>query len=155
MTWIPLYDCAVVSLARRLTGRRGGFTQLARMGIGLVILTVAMLTAGALEVARRRILSRHGMLIGTDGAEYVPMSIFWQVPQYVVVGAAEVFTFIGQTEFFYDQVPDTMRSVFSGLGSAAFALGNYASSLLVAIVVRATATSGQPGWIPDDINNGH
>lgn len=155
MVWVPLYDRAVVPLARRLTGHSRGFTQLARMGVGFVILTLAMLAAGALEVARRRVLARHGTFVGTDGAEYVPMSIFWQVPQYVVVGAAEVFTFIGQMEFFYDQAPDAMRSVCSGLASAAFALGNYASSALVAVVVRATATGGRPGWIPDDINDGH
>jgi dipeptide/tripeptide permease len=138
---------------QRITGAKSH--QLVRMGIGFIILTVAMLTAGALEVARRRVLSRHGMFVDADGAEYVPMSIFWQVPQYVVVGAAEVFTFIGQIEFFYDQAPDAMRSVCSGLGSAAFALGNYASSLLVTAVVSTTATNGQPGWIPDDINDGH
>jgi peptide/histidine transporter 3/4 len=83
------------------------------------------------------------------------MSIFWQVPQYVVVGAAEVFTFIGQMEFFYDQAPDAMRSICSGLAKAAFALGNYGSSALVAVVVHATARGGSPGWIPDDINDGH
>ncbi|XBI67111.1 hypothetical protein VPH35_046528 [Triticum aestivum] len=155
MLWVPLYDRAVVPLARHLTGHHRGFTQLARMGVGFVILTVAMLAAGTLEVARRRVVTRHGTYTGEDGAGYVPMSIFWQVPQYVVVGAAEVFTFIGQMEFFYDQAPDAMRSVCSGLSSAAFALGNYASSALVAVVVRATTRGGRPGWIPDDINDGH
>jgi peptide/histidine transporter 3/4 len=155
MFWVPLYDRAVVPLARRLTGYHGGFTQLARIGIGFVVLTVAMLLAGALEVGRRRILARHGTYAGADGARYVPMSIFWQVPQYVLVGAAEVFTFIGQMEFFYDQAPDAMRSVCSGLAKAAFALGNYMSSVLVVVVVRATARGRSPGWIPDDINDGH
>ncbi|CAM0884184.1 unnamed protein product [Alopecurus aequalis] len=155
MVWVPLYDRAVVPLARRLTGHSRGFTQLARMGVGFVILTLAMLLAGTLEVARRQVLARHGTFVGVDGTEYVPMSIFWQVPQYVVVGAAEVFTFIGQMEFFYDQAPDAMRSVCSGLAAAAFALGNYASSALVAVVVRATARGGRLGWIPDDINDGH
>ncbi|KAM0925634.1 hypothetical protein ACQ4PT_004065 [Festuca glaucescens] len=116
MLWVPLYDCAVVPLARRLTGYRHGFTQLAWIGVGFVVLTVAMLLAGALEV-----------------------------PQYVVVGAAEVFTFIGQMEFFYDQAPDTMRSVCSGLAKAAFALGNYASSALVVAVVRPIARGGTTG----------
>ncbi|VAI33273.1 hypothetical protein VPH35_090617 [Triticum aestivum] len=156
MLWVPLYDRAIVPLARRLTGHHRGFTQLTRMGIGFVVLTVAMLAAGTLEAARRRVFARHGMhVIGADGAEYVPMSIFWQVPQYVVLGAAEVFTFIGQMEFFYDQAPDAMRSVCSGLCTAAFALGNYASSALVSVVVRATARGGRPGWISDDINEGH
>ena len=32
------------------------------------------------------------------------LSIFWQAPQYVLVGLSEVLTSIGQMEFFYDQV---------------------------------------------------
>ncbi|KAM0827903.1 hypothetical protein ACQ4PT_067880 [Festuca glaucescens] len=155
MIWVPLYDRAIVPLARRLTGHTRGFTELARIGTGFVLLTIAMLLAGALEVARRRVLALHGTYVGANGAAYVPMSIFWQVPQFVVVGAAEVFTIVGQMELYYGQAPDAMRSVCSGLSSAAFALGNYASSALVVVVVRATARGGSPGWIPDDINDGH
>ncbi|XP_044361886.1 protein NRT1/ PTR FAMILY 8.2-like [Triticum aestivum] len=152
MLWVPLYDRAIVPLARHLTGHRRGFTQLTRMGIGFVILTVA---TGMLEVARRRVVTCNGTYRGTDGAEYVSLSIFWQVPHYVLLGAAEVFTFIGQMEFFYDQAPDAMRSICSGLASAALALGNYASSALVSVVVCVTTSTGRPGWIPDDINHGH
>ncbi len=32
------------------------------------------------------------------------LSIFWQAPQYFIVGASEVLASIGQLEFFYDQV---------------------------------------------------
>jgi peptide/histidine transporter 3/4 len=100
MLWVPLYDRVVVPLARRATGHERGFTQLARMGVGLVVLTLAMLAA----VARRGVIARHGMYDTNTGAgggdgRYLPLSIFWQVPQYVVVGASEVFTFIGQMEF--------------------------------------------------------
>ncbi|EEE55835.1 hypothetical protein OsJ_04447 [Oryza sativa Japonica Group] len=136
--WVALYDRAIVPLARRVTRHDGGFTQLARMGVGLVILTVAMAAAGALEAAPRRLIARP--------------SVFWQVPQYAVVGASEVFTLIGQMEFFYDQAPDAMRSLCSALSSTSFALGDYASSALVVVAARR---GGAPGWIPDDINRGH
>ncbi|KAK3166255.1 hypothetical protein QOZ80_1AG0043410 [Eleusine coracana subsp. coracana] len=159
MLWVPVYDRVLVPLARRATGRDRGLTQLARMGVGLVVLAVAMVAAGALETARRRVIARHGYYDSHTGAggdgEYLPLSIFWQVPQYVVVGASEVFTFIGQMEFFYDQAPDAMRSLCSGLSWTSFALGNYASSALLAVVARVTARDGREGWIPDDINRGH
>ncbi|KAJ1286690.1 hypothetical protein BS78_03G371200 [Paspalum vaginatum] len=157
MLWVPLYDRVVVPLARRATGHERGFTQLARMGVGLLVLAAAMLAAGALEVQRRRVVARHGMYdsnTGADGA-YLPMSIFWQVPQYVVVGASEVFTFIGQMEFFYDQAPDAMRSLCSGLSMTSYALGNYVSTALVTVVARVTVRGGRDGWIPDDINRAH
>nr|CAB3479157.1 unnamed protein product [Digitaria exilis] len=157
MLWVPLYDRLIVPLARRATGHERGFTQLARMGVGLVVLAAAMVAAGTLEVERRRVIARHGMYDTNTGADgkYLPLSIFWQVPQYVVVGASEVFTFIGQMEFFYDQAPDAMRSLCSGLSMTSFALGNYVSSALVTVVARATARGGRDGWIPDEINRGH
>ncbi|KAJ8493892.1 hypothetical protein OPV22_015613 [Ensete ventricosum] len=151
--WVPIYDRVIVPAVRRWTGRERGFTQLTRMGIGLVISIFPMLAAGALEVVRLRSAARHHLYDDPDA--YVPISIFWQVPQYFMVGVAEVFTFIGQLEFFYDQAPDAMRSMCSALSLTTVALGNYLSSLLVTIVAAATTRNGKLGWIPADLNRGH
>ncbi|KAE8689739.1 Protein NRT1/ PTR FAMILY 8.3 [Hibiscus syriacus] len=66
----------------------------------------------------------------------IPMSIFWWIPQYFVVGCAEVFTFFRQIEFFYDQAPDAMRSLCSALSLTMVALGNYLSTVLVTAVTK-------------------
>ncbi|CAI0424303.1 unnamed protein product [Linum tenue] len=142
--WAPIYDRLIVPAARNFTGHQHGFTQLQRMGIGLVISTLAMVVAGALEVVRLQM-----------DLETIPMSIFWQVPQYFLVGCAEVFTFIGQMEFFYDQAPDAMRSLCSALSLTTVALGNYLSTLLVTVVTDVTTKGGKLGWIPDNLNRGH
>jgi peptide/histidine transporter 3/4 len=112
-----------------------------------------MLAAGALEVARLRVAASHGML--DDATNYLPISIFWQVPQYFIIGAAEVFTFIGQIEFFYDQAPDAMRSMGTALSLTSSALGSYLSALLVSVVTAVTTRNGGLGWIPDNLNRGH
>ncbi|KAJ1691388.1 hypothetical protein LUZ63_015543 [Rhynchospora breviuscula] len=150
--WVPVYDRILVPFVRRITGRERGFTQLTRMGIGLVISIFAMVAAGVLEVVRLHIIHRDNLY---DSKDYIPMSIFWQVPQYFLVGAAEVFTFIGQLEFFYDQAPDAMRSMCSALSLTTVALGNYLSTLLVTIVTDITTKNGKLGWIPDNLNRGH
>ncbi|KAG1337755.1 protein NRT1/ PTR FAMILY 8.1 [Cocos nucifera] len=152
IVWVPIYDRIIVPVARKLTGNERGFTQLTRMGIGLVISIFSMLAAGILEVVRLRIIARDN-LYDDDG--YLPMSIFWQVPQYFIIGAAEVFTFIGQLEFFYDQAPDAMRSLLSAISLTTVALGNYLSTLLVTIVTHVTTKNGKLGWIPDNLNRGH
>ncbi|XP_008785424.1 protein NRT1/ PTR FAMILY 8.1 [Phoenix dactylifera] len=152
IVWVPIYDRVIVSVARKLTGHERGFTQLTRMGIGLAISIFSMLAAGILEVVRLRIVGRDG-LYDYDG--YVPMSIFWQIPQYFIIGAAEVFTFIGQLEFFYDQAPDAMRSLLSALSLTTVSLGNYLSTLLVTIVTDITTKNGRLGWIPENLNRGH
>ncbi|KAL6647609.1 hypothetical protein ACP70R_015046 [Stipagrostis hirtigluma subsp. patula] len=152
IAWAPAYDRLVVPAARRWTGHPRGFTQLQRMGIGLAVSVLSMLAAGALEVARLRVAAERGML---DSADYLPISIFWQVPQYFIIGAAEVFTFIGQIEFFYDQSPDAMRSMGTALSLTSSALGSYLSAALVAVVMSITTRNGGLGWIPDNLNRGH
>lgn len=122
------------------------------MGIGLVISIFAMLAAGLLDMIRLNIIHRHNLY---DSKDFIPMSIFWQIPQYFLIGAAEVFIFIGQLEFFYDQAPDAMRSMCSALSLTTNALGNYLSTLLVTIVTDITTKNGRLGWIPDNLNRGH
>lgn len=149
--WAPVYDRLIVPCARRFTGKERGFTQLQRMGIGLAISIFSMITAGVLEVVRLNYVRRNNYY----DLEYIPMSIFWQVPQYFLIGCSEVFTFIGQLEFFYDQAPDAMRSLCSALSLTTVALGNYLSTLLVTIVTNVTTKNGKLGWIPDNLNRGH
>lgn len=152
IVWVPVYDRAIVPLVRSYTGRPRGFTQLQRMGIGLVVSIFSMVAAGVLDIVRLRAIARHG-LYGED--DIVPISIFWQIPQYFIIGCAEVFTFVGQLEFFYDQAPDAMRSMCSALSLTTVALGNYLSTVLVTIVTHITTRHGRIGWIPENLNRGH
>lgn len=149
--WAPVYDQIIVPYARKFTGHERGFTQLQRMGIGLFISIISMVVAGILEVKRLSFVREHNYY----DAETIPMTIFWQVPQYFLIGCAEVFTFVGQLEFFYDQAPDDMRSLGSALSLTTNALGNYLSTLLVTIVTKITTRNGKLGWIPNNLNRGH
>ncbi|KAL6528624.1 hypothetical protein OROMI_029269 [Orobanche minor] len=149
--WTLVYDRLIIRMARKWTGHERGFTQLQRMGIGLVISILAMIAAGVLEVVRLDYVRRNNYY----DMEIIPMSIFWQVPQYFLIGCSEVFTFIGQLEFFYDQAPDAVRSLCSALSLTTTALGNYLSTLLVTVVTDVTTRNGELGWIPDNLNRGH
>uniref|UniRef100_A0A453DWA4 Peptide transporter PTR5 n=1 Tax=Aegilops tauschii subsp. strangulata TaxID=200361 RepID=A0A453DWA4_AEGTS len=153
IAWVPVYDRLLVPAARSVTGHPRGFTQLPRMGIGLVVSMFSMVAAGVLELVRLRVIARHGLYGEHD---VVPISIFWMVPQYFIVGAAEVFVFVGQLEFFYDQAPDAMKSMCTALSLTTVALGNYVSTLLVTVVVKVTTRGGKEGWIPaKNLNVGH
>ncbi|KAL8217237.1 hypothetical protein R6Q57_024074 [Mikania cordata] len=117
------------------------------MGVGLIIGLLAMVAAGVTEVWR---LKR-----SVPGTHTSTMSIFWQIPQYVLVGASEVFMYVGQLEFFNGQAPDGIKSFGSSLCMASISLGNYVSSLLVHMVMSMTATGDDVGWIPENLNDGH
>lgn len=150
--WVPVYDRVIVPIARRFTGKERGFSELQRMGIGLFLSVLCMSAAAVVEINRLQLAKELDLV---DKQVPVPINIFWQVPQYFLLGAAEIFTFIGQLEFFYDQSPDAMRSLCSALSLLTTSLGNYLSSLILTIVTYFTTKGGNPGWIPDNLNKGH
>ena len=150
--WIPIYDRIIIPTVRGLTGKERGFSMLQRMGIGLFISILCMLAAALVEIKRLQLARELGLV---DKAVAVPLKIFWQIPQYFLFGAAEVFTFIGRLEFFYDQSPDSMRSLCCALALLTTSLGNYLSSFIITIVSYLTTQEGQAGWIPDNLNEGH
>ncbi|KAL6867543.1 hypothetical protein ACP4OV_015567 [Aristida adscensionis] len=150
--WVPLYDRMLIPVARKFTGREKGFSELQRIGIGLFLSILAMLSAALVELKRLEIARSEGLI--HEKAD-VPMSILWQIPQYFLVGAAEVFTNIGQLEFFYDQGPDAMRSLCSAFALVTTSIGSYISSIILTLVSNFTTQGGDPGWIPDNLNEGH
>lgn len=152
IVWVPIYDRFLIPVVRKFTGKERGFSELQRMGIGLLISVLSMTAAALVEIKRLSIAKELNL---THVKAAVPLSILWQIPQYFLVGASEVFTFIGQLEFFYDQSPDAMRSLCSALSLLTTALGNYLSALILTIVTYLTTKGGNPGWIPDNLNEGH
>lgn len=110
-----------------------------------------MVAAAILEIVRLEIVRKNDYY----ELKHVPISIFWQVPQYLIMGCAEVFTSIGHLEFFYDQAPDSMRSLCTALSLTTNSLGSYLSSVLVTIVTLVSTMDGEIGWIPDNLNYGH
>ncbi|BAF20433.1 protein NRT1/ PTR FAMILY 8.3 [Oryza sativa Japonica Group] len=145
ITLIPLYDRAFVPAVRRLTGREKGISELVRIGGGLAMVVLAMAAAALVETKRVRAWQ----------TAMEKTSIMWQVPQFVLVGVGELLTSIGQLDFFYSQAPPAMKTVCAALALGAIAAGDYLSSIIVTAVSWATATGGRPGWIPDDLNEGH
>ncbi|XP_061360216.1 protein NRT1/ PTR FAMILY 7.1 isoform X2 [Gastrolobium bilobum] len=142
-----IYRQILVPLAGRLSGNHKGLSELQRMGIGLIIGMLAMVASGATEIERLRHI--------IPGQKTSSLSIFWQIPQYVLVGASEVFMYVGQLEFFNGQAPDGIKSFGSSLCMASISLGNYVSSMLVNMVMGITARGQNRGWIPENLNTGH
>uniref|UniRef100_M1B5H9 LeOPT1 n=2 Tax=Solanum tuberosum TaxID=4113 RepID=M1B5H9_SOLTU len=152
LIWVPVYDRILVPIARRLTGNERGFSKLQRIGIGLFLSVLGMSAAAIVEFTRLQLARDLGLV---DGAVSVPLSIFWQIPQYFILGASEIFTFIGNLEIFYDQSPNSMRSLCSALSLLSIAMGNYLSSFILTVVTSITTQGGKPGWIPNNLNSGH
>ncbi|XP_024401540.1 protein NRT1/ PTR FAMILY 8.1 isoform X1 [Physcomitrium patens] len=151
--WVQVYDFVLIRFVSKFTKNPRGFTELQRIGIGLFISIFGMIAAALLEIERLKVARHHGLL---DNPEVpVPLSVFWQVPQFSLVGASEVFGYIGIFEFFYGESPDAMRGLGSAFALLTIALGSFLSSVLLTIVTRITTRNGAPGWVADNINRGH
>ncbi|KAL4332770.1 hypothetical protein GQ457_07G011250 [Hibiscus cannabinus] len=150
--FIFLYRRVLDPLVGRLRKKDSrGLTELQRMGIGLVIAVLAMVSAGIVECYRLKYANKD--CIHCEGSS--SLSIFWQVPQYAFIGASEVFMYVGQLEFFNAQTPDGLKSFGSALCMTSISLGNYVSSLLVTMVMKISTEDHMPGWIPGNLNKGH
>ncbi|TVU36353.1 hypothetical protein EJB05_18285, partial [Eragrostis curvula] len=152
ITMVPVYDRLLVPLARRVTGRHAGVTTLQRIGAGMAMSGVAMVVAALVEARRLRVARDAGLVDRPDVA--LPMSLWWIVPQYFLLGVAGVLTEIGLEEFFYDEVPDALRSTGLAFSLSAFGAGYYISSLLVSAIDWATRSNGE-SWFSDNLNRAH
>ncbi|XP_047967011.1 protein NRT1/ PTR FAMILY 7.3-like [Salvia hispanica] len=148
-SFIFIYRRAIDPAVARLR-KSGPLTELERMGVGLLIAVAAMLSAGGVE----RLRLRHARAECPTCPGSSDLSIFWQVPQYVLIGASEVFMYVGQLEFFNAQAPDGLKSFGSALSMTSISLGNYVSSLIVTIVMKVSTADDMPGWIPKNLNDG-
>ncbi|KAH7439761.1 hypothetical protein KP509_04G075000 [Ceratopteris richardii] len=152
ISFTPFFDYVVVPWLRKRTGYEKGL-RLQKMGLGMALSIVAMVVAVFVE-RKRLYAARSSPLIDVPYA-VMPVSMYWLVPQYVLLGIALVFAIVGQMDFFYSELSDGMRSIGSSLPLLCRGLGNYASTLLITIVTDITTRGGELGWIPRNINRGH
>uniref|UniRef100_A0A0E0N5N2 Major facilitator superfamily (MFS) profile domain-containing protein n=1 Tax=Oryza rufipogon TaxID=4529 RepID=A0A0E0N5N2_ORYRU len=152
VTLLPVYDRALVPLARRLTRHLAGITTLQRVGAGMAMSGLAMAVAALVEAKRLRAASDAGLVDRPDAT--VPTSVWWLVPQFVLLGTSKVFGLIGLEEFFYDQVPVELCSVGLAVSLSVLGVGSYASGVLVSAIDWVTRGGGE-SWFSDNLNRAH
>ncbi|EOY17335.1 Major facilitator superfamily protein [Theobroma cacao] len=151
--FIPIYDRIFVPLTRGFTRKPAGITMLQRIGIGMLLSAVSIVIAALVEMQRLMTAQKHGLVDKPDAM--VPMSVWWLVPSYVLFGLSDVFTMVGLQEFFYDQVPNELRSVGLSLYLSIFGVGSFLSSFLISAIENATGGNGQDSWFADNLNRAH
>jgi peptide/histidine transporter 3/4 len=127
--------------------------MLQRIGTGMALAVAALVIAALVEMRRLTTAMDAGMVDQPDAA--VPMSLWWIVPQYALIGAADVFTMVGMQEFFYDQMPNTFKSLGLALYLSVLGVGSFISSFLIAVVDGLTKKGGGTSWLADNLNRGH
>ncbi|KAK2980798.1 hypothetical protein RJ640_029875 [Escallonia rubra] len=144
---MPLYDVFFIPFARFITRSEKGITVMQRMGIGMFLSVIAMVFAAVVETKRLEI-SRN---MGGPDSQSVPLSIFWLLPQYVLLGISDIFTVVGMQEFFYTEVPIGMRTMGIALYTSVFGVGSFLSALLISLVEHFTSSRERHSWFSDDM----
>ncbi|XP_021888105.1 protein NRT1/ PTR FAMILY 5.10-like [Carica papaya] len=151
--FIPAYDQILVPVARKFTQNPAGITMLQRIGTGMCLSVICMVIAALVETKRLDTAREHGLIDNANAT--IPMSIWWLVPQYVILGICDVFTVVGLQEFFYDQVPSELRSVGMSLYLSIFGVGSFLSSFLISAIDKASGREGKDSWFSNNLNRGH
>ncbi|XP_065852553.1 protein NRT1/ PTR FAMILY 5.6-like [Euphorbia lathyris] len=141
---VTTYEKILVPVLRRVTGNERGINILQRIGIGMAFSIAAMTVAALVE---RKRLSK-----GPSSSS--SMSVFWLAPQFLIFGMGDGFTLVGLQEYFYDQVPDSMRSLGIAFYLSVIGAANFLSSLLITVVDRVTGKYGK-SWFGKDLNTSH
>ncbi|WOL01214.1 hypothetical protein Cni_G09928 [Canna indica] len=139
-----LYDKLIIPFLRLLIRQEKGIGVLQRIEIGMCLSVVAMVIAAIVESKRIRILQN-------GGSHDVQQSIFWLLPQYILLGISDVSTVVGMQEFFYMEVPTTMRTIGIALYLSVFGVGSFLSAILISVLELVSNASGkQQSWFSDD-----
>ncbi|KAK1408257.1 hypothetical protein QVD17_39893 [Tagetes erecta] len=147
---VPLYDRIIAPIAKRILKHPHGLSPLQRVGVGLVLSILAMVAAALTEIKRLDVARSHGLV--DKPSKVVPLTVFWLVPQFLLVGSGEAFTYMGQLDFFLRECPKGMKTMSTGLFLSTLSLGFFFSSLLVTIVHKITGD--KKPWIADNLNQG-
>ena len=119
----------------------------------MAVSLAAMCVAALVETRRLEMAREHNLVEDTEAT--VPMSWSWLVPQYVMVGVADVFVIVGMQEFFYDQMPSELRSLGIALYCSVIGIGGFISGTLISLIDRITRKGGGDSWFSDNLNRAH
>ncbi|XP_043707845.1 protein NRT1/ PTR FAMILY 5.2-like [Telopea speciosissima] len=150
---VVIYDRFFVKMMRRWTKNPRGITLLQRMGIGLLLHIIIMLIASLTERRRLSVAKQHGLV---ENGGTIPLSIFILLPQFILMGTADAFLEVAKIEFFYDQAPESMKSLGTSYAMTSLGIGNFLSSFLLSTVSSITKSDdGHKGWILNNLNASH
>lgn len=145
-----LYDRAFVKIVRKSTKNPRGITLLQRMGSGFILHIVVMSVASVTERYRLNVAKKNGVV---ESGGQVPLTIFVLIPQFVLMGMADALAEVPKLEFFYDQAPESMKSLGTSFYSTSMGIGSILSSFILSSVARVTKVNGHKGWILNNLND--
>ncbi|XP_047961343.1 protein NRT1/ PTR FAMILY 5.5-like isoform X1 [Salvia hispanica] len=140
-----------VMLANRLA-QSGSIKFAPPLGIAvsMILAILCCITAAKVEDRRLGVVQRHGLVEKPD--ETVPMTMFWLLPQFVLLGASTGIFNYSALCFFVDQSPVSTRRYLPFMISAVFGVGILGSVVSVFVAGKVSERGGKRNWFQHDLN---
>ena len=140
LTSVVIYDRLFVPAIQRYTKNPRGISLLQRLGIGLVLHVIVMLTACFVERKRLSVARQKHLL---DQDDTIPLTIFILLLQFALT--ADTFVDVAKLEFFYDQAPEAIKSLGTSYCTTTISIGNFLNSFLLSTVADLTLRHAHKG----------
>ncbi|CDP08401.1 unnamed protein product [Coffea canephora] len=106
--------------------------------------------AALVETRRLHVLRGHGLLDKPD--EKIPMTVFWLLPQYILLAVLDSFYENSAASFLSDQSPPSMKKYLVYFNPGLSGLGIMGSVLSVFLVGRVSERRGKENWFQYTLN---
>ncbi|KAI3771310.1 hypothetical protein L6452_02472 [Arctium lappa] len=125
----------------------------AGIATGMVFSVLCCITSAKVETRRLGVIIDRGLLDKPE--ERIPMSIFWLLPQFMLLGAMDGIANTSITGFFRHQVPESMHKYLTYFTKGVLGLGTMASVLSVYVVGKVSERNQKSNWFQPTLNKSH
>lgn len=133
----------------------GGFgsrkvAPLIGIATSMILAILCCITAAKVEDRRLSVVQKHGLVDKPD--ETVPMTMFWLLPQFLLLGAFDGTFRYSAICFVVDQSPASTARYLPFFVSGIVGVGTIGSVLSIFVVGKVSERGGKMNWFQHDLN---
>ncbi|KAL2479504.1 Protein NRT1/PTR FAMILY 5.5 [Abeliophyllum distichum] len=118
--------------------------------VSMIFAILCCITAAKVENRRLGVVQKHGLIDKPD--ETVPMTMFWLLPQFLLLAALDGIFECSAVTFFIDQAPISTRRYLPFFVSGVFGVGVLGSVLSVYVTGKISERGGKLNWFQHTLN---